>query len=406
MSGYRATGDAASPAHAEMLPPPTSDALALTTPLVRRIRHEIQGSGGRIPFPQYMELALYAPGLGYYAGGLRKFGADGDFVTAPELSQLFSHCLARQCLELLDRLDGGELLEFGAGSGLMAADILGELARQGGLPERYLILELSSSLRRRQSETLRARVPELVDRVAWLDCLPEPGFRGGVVANEVLDAMPVHRIRVQQKGYSEFYVGWRDGRFVWELGPPSTRALTDALDAISDELQGCWTEGYVTEVGLAQPAWVRSIGEQLAAGGLLVIDYGFPRHEFYHPERSDGTLMCHYRHRAHSDPLRLTGLQDITAHVDFTAIARAGLEAGLQVAGYTSQAAFLLGNGLTEELEAAGADMTRSYLTLANQAKRLTSPGEMGELFKVLALTKGIQGSLRGFTIQNRRGRL
>ena len=388
------------------MPAPSAEALSYTQPLVTLIRNEMLEKGGWVPFSRYMELALYAPGLGYYAGELRKFGADGDFVTAPELSPLFSHCLARQCGELLERIDGGDILEVGAGSGVMAAGILAELARLERLPRRYLVLEVSASLRRRQSETLMTQVPELADRVTWLTRLPDTEFRGVVLANELLDALPVHRVQVEPTGFAEHYVAWEQGSFIWRPGPLSSPDLAGVLQGYDTELTQGWPAGYVMEIGLAQTAWVRSIGERLAAGALVIVDYGFPRRELYHPQRTDGTLMCHYRHRAHADPLILTGLQDITAHVDFTAIAEAGMEVGLEVMGYTSQGAFLLGSGLMAELEAEGAGASPDYLTKANAVKRLTLPGEMGELFKVMALTRGVDGPLQGFTLQDRRGRL
>ncbi|MDJ0862528.1 MAG: SAM-dependent methyltransferase [Gammaproteobacteria bacterium] len=387
-------------------PAPSAEAVAYTRPLLSLIQEEIRANDGHIPFSRYMELALYTPGLGYYGGELRKFGAEGDFVTAPELSPLFSHCVARQCAELLEWIGGGDLLEAGAGSGAMAAGILAELARREQLPNRYFILELSASLRQRQGETLQAQVPTIADRVTWLAQLPERGFRGVVLANELLDAMPVHRVQAQRSGFAEYYVGWEEERFVWRRGAPSNAKLRDTLQCLRNELREAWAEGYVAEVGLAQPAWIRSIGELIAAGALVIIDYGFPRRELYHPERHQGTLMCHYRHRAHSDPLILTGLQDITAHVDFTAVAEAGMEAGLDVKGYTTQADFLLGNGLTAELAAQGAGASPGYLSRANEVKRLVMPGEMGELFKVMALTRAVDGPLQGFTRQDRRGRL
>ncbi len=396
----------AQPGVSDVLPAPSAEALAHTRPLVTLIRDEMRASGGQMPFSRYMELALYAPGRGYYASNLRKFGAEGDFVTGPEVSPMFSHCLARQCAELMERLGGGDILEVGAGSGRMVADILAELARQERLPRRYLILELSGSLRRRQSEAVMAQVPEFADRVRWLTRLPDPGFRGVVLANELLDAMPVHRVQVRHMGFIEHYVAWEGERFVWRRAALSSPVLADTLQRLGAELPEAWPDGYVTEVGLAQTAWVRSIGERLAAGALVIIDYGFPRRELYHPQRSEGTLMCHYQHRAHGDPLILTGLQDITAHVDFTAIAEAGTQVGLDVMGYTSQGFFLLANGLLAELEAEGASASPGYLSRANAVKRLTLPEEMGELFKAIVLTKGIDGPLQGFTVQDRRDRL
>jgi len=375
-------------------------------PLVRLIREALEADGGAIPFARYMELALYAPGLGYYSGRLPKFGAEGDFVTAPELSPLFSRCLARQCAEILAGIPDASVLEVGAGTGRMAADLLAELARLETLPAHYQILELSAALRERQAATLREGVPGLADRVGWLQRLPEPGFRGVVLANEVLDAMPVHRLLFAAEGPREYYVGWDDGHFAWRIGVLSTPALEEAVAGVLADLPVPPPPGYVTELGLYQPAWLASVGERLAAGALLVIDYGFPRRELYHPQRAEGTLMCHYRHRSHPDPLILTGLQDITAHVDFTGLAEAGTAAGLRLAGYTSQANFLLGNGLTEALEAGGVGGTPGYLAQASAVKRLTLPGEMGELFKVMALTRDLPGPLQGFALRDRSGRL
>ncbi len=391
------------------LPPPAPEAQAFVAPLLAQIRQAIASAGGGIPFAEYMEMALYAPGLGYYSAGLRKFGAGGDFVTAPELSPLFGRCLARQCHQILAALDSGQILEAGAGSGRMAAELLAELERLHTLPERYLILEVSAHLRQVQAETLGRRVPHLLPRVQWLDRLPPAGFRGVVLANEVLDAMPVHRVGLGARSREdlEWYVGDEDGRFAWRAGPVSAPPVTAAIARIREDAGPALGPGYVTEVGLAASAWVRSLGTMLAGGALLVIDYGFPRREFYHPQRSGGTLMCHYRHRAHDDPLILTGLQDITAHVDFTSLAEAAAESGLRVAGYTSQADFLLALDLLAMLESARRDAGEAgRLDLANQVKRLTLPSEMGEVFKVLALTRGIDRPLAGFSGRDRRAGL
>lgn len=406
MESLPASLSSAAPAWPAGLPHPSPEEAASSAPLVRRIREALAARGGAIPFARYMELALYAPGLGYYSGRLPKLGAKGDFVTAPELSPLFSRCLARQCAQILAEIPDASVLEAGAGSGRMAADLLVELARLEMLPARYQILELSGALRERQAATLQEVVPELCDRVGWLERLPAPGFRGVLLANEVLDAMPVHRLQLAAEGPREYYVCWEDGRFAWRIGALSEPALAEAVAEVLGDLPAPPPPGYVMELGLSQPAWVASVGERLAAGVLLVIDYGFPRRELYHPQRAEGTLMCHYRHRAHPNPLILTGLQDMTAHVDFTALGQAGTAVGLRLAGYTSQASFLLANGLTEALEAGGVGGTPDYLTRANAVKRLTLPGEMGELFKVMALTRNLSGPLRGFALQDRSGRL
>ncbi len=406
MQGHRASGGGqpSTPSGTiEELPEPTAEARACSTRLVDLIRAEIAGQGGRVPFARFMELALHTPVFGYYSGGMHKFGAAGDFVTAPEISPLFSRCVARQCQQILAGLEDGGVLEVGAGSGAMAAEMLLELERLEALPERYYILELSADLAQRQRQRIRERTPHLQDLVVWLDGLPERGFTGVIVANEVLDAMPVHRIRLDSTGAYEWYVGWDGDRLIWKTGEPSGPRVAAALEMLRDDLGSAIDAGYDTELGLAQDAWVRSAGDILAGGALLIIDYGFPRREFYHPQRREGTLMCHYRHRAHSNPLILCGLQDITSHVDFSAIAGAGAAAGLRLGGYAGQAHFLLGNGLTDDLEEESAQLTPEYLNLTNQVKRLTMPGEMGELFKVIALTRGVETPLRGFQMHDRR---
>jgi SAM-dependent MidA family methyltransferase len=391
--------DSTTPHHSEGdLPPPSADALQHSQRLQAMIIDEIEDNGGHIGFDRFMELALYAPGLGYYSAGSHKFGEAGDFITAPELSTLFSRCLANQCAEVLQKT-GGDILEFGAGSGVMAADILAELERLNCLPEHYYILELSADLRQRQQQTIKDKVPQLLDCVSWLDALPEVGFCGVIVANEVLDAMPVHRFRIHDGEPHELHVVW-DGK-VFELQEgPADAALYARIKQLQETFR--WDEGYTSEINLRAEEWVRSLGDFLKQGVALLIDYGFPRHEFYHPQRNEGTLMCHYRHRAHDNALQWVGLQDITAHVDFTAIGEVALDAGLAVRGYTNQAAFLIANGLTELLEQAEGNM-RQHLTLSAQVKRLTMPSEMGELFKVMALGRGWEGGLRGFSLRDDR---
>ncbi|MFO7592870.1 MAG: SAM-dependent methyltransferase [Pseudomonadota bacterium] len=384
------------------LPAPSAEALAHSERLADHIRQVIAAAGGRIGFDRFMELALYAPGLGYYSAGSQKFGEAGDFVTAPEISPLFSHCLAQQCAEVLKGIGGGDILEFGAGSGVMAADILLELERLDSLPEHYFILELSADLRRRQQQSLAEKAPQLAGRVVWLDALPETGFCGVVLANEVLDAMPVHRFRVHNGEPRELcVVRDGDGFALEERGPEG--ALAKRINQLQEQF--ALPDGYTSEINLRAEEWVHSLSEFLEKGAAFLIDYGFPRSEFYHPQRSSGTLMCHYRHRAHDDALILLGLQDITAHVDFTSVGEAALAAGLAVRGYTSQANFLIANGLTERLANAGGTI-KEQLSLSARVKRLTMPGEMGELFKVMALTRGWEGPLRGFALRDERGRL
>ncbi len=383
---------------------PDDRARARSERLVARILDEAGQCGG-IPFDRFMEQALYAPGLGYYAAPNRKFGADGDFVTAPEVSSLFARCIANQCAEILDRTGGGDLLEFGAGSGALAADLLQALADLGARPRRYLILEVSGELRERQRARLNTLPAELAGRVAWLDRLPAPGFRGVVIANEVLDAMPVNRFRVGQGRLEEQFVGAARGCLELEWRPAANPALREAVSAIEAAL-GPFEAGFESEVNLRLAPWIAQLSALLEAGAVLLIDYGHTRREYYHPLRREGTLMCHYRHRAHADPLHLPGLQDITAHVDFTAAAEAAQAAGLNVAGYTSQAFFLMATGLDRLVAEAGAGDATDRLGLVQEVKQLTLPGGMGERFKVLGLTRGLPLPLLGFGLHDQTHRL
>lgn len=389
--------------HKDSLPLPNPAALAHSQKLQSIIREDIEQNGGQISFARFMELALYKPGLGYYMSGLHKLGAAGDFITAPELSPLFARCLSRQCQQILELLGSGEILEFGAGSGRMAADLLAELDRRGQLPERYFILELSAELRQRQQQTLQQQVPHLAPKVSWLDRLPD-NIQGLVLANEVCDAMPVHCFQLEDEHSWERYVGYEGDNFVWKKGPFSHARLKERITEIRLLLKQ--VNRYESEVNLAMENWVAEIAHRLQQGMLLIIDYGFPRQEYYHPDRTTGTLMCHYCHRAHPDPLILPGLQDITAHVDFTALAEAGHNSGLRVAGYCSQTDFLLACGLDELAAAEIAAGGYHALETSNQIKRLTLPSEMGELFKILALTRGIDPPLLGFSLRDRRARL
>ena len=376
----------------DQLPPPSADALAASDALKARIADAIAAAGGWIPFSQYMALALYSPGLGYYSGGARKFGPGGDFITAPELTPLFGQALANQVADLLAQC-APELIEVGAGTGLLAADLLATLAELGVTPERYRILELSGELRERQRETIAARVPELLSRVEWLDELPE-AFDGVVVANEVLDVMPLELVAWRDGGIFERGVAFKDGTFAW-ADRPAEGTLREAAAALPVVMP---SEGeYVSELCLAGRAWVAEWSRRLTRGALLLIDYGYPQREFYLPSRSTGTLICYYRHRAHPDPFLWPGLSDITGFVDFTAAAEAAHDTGLDVLGYCDQASFLINCGLLERLAQRGATDTPDYIRAAKAAQRLIAPHEMGELFKVLALGRGIEAPLRGF---------
>ncbi len=375
------------------LPEPSADARAASDMLHGIIAAEITARGGWISFARYMELALYEPGLGYYAGGAQKFGdhaAGGDFLTAPEITPLFAQALARQVAQVLAASEP-YVIEAGAGSGRLAADLLPALDALGCLPERYRILELSGALRARQQATLAERAPRYLDRVEWLDTLPG-SFSGCLVGNEVLDAMPSHAVQWNDDGsVAEIGVGLKEGKLD-EAERPAHGALLAAAQAL--EITAAWRG----EISLAVRAWVGELSRRLSRGALLLIDYGLPRHELYHPQRNGGTLRCHYRHRVHQDPLWYPGLSDITSHVDFTAVAEAGFDAGLDVMGYCSQANFLLNCGIGELLSGpeAGAD-DAANLRARGAVNVLLSPNEMGELFKVIALGRGIHGPLLGF---------
>jgi len=378
------------------LPTPGSEAAAHSQRLQQHIRDEIAQCGGWISFARYMELALYAPGLGYYAAGATKLGPAGDFTTAPERSGLFGRTIARQVAQVLAET-GGDVLEVGAGSGKLACDLLSELAKLDALPEHYCILELSGELQARQRDRLAAQAPQWLERVQWLERLPQT-FTGVVLGNEVLDAMPVHLVTRQQGTLLERGVSNDDAQFTWQDRPLDTGALLQAATALD------LPAGYLTEINLAAPAFIASLAECMTRGMILMIDYGFPRAEYYHPQRSQGTLMCHYRHHAHGDPFFWPGLQDITAHVDFSAISNSTPD--LQLLGYTSQVNFLINCGITDLLAQTSPEDVARYLPLANQAQFLLSPAEMGELFKVIALGKGVEMPLLGFVRGDQRHRL
>jgi len=379
------------------LPPPDDDAREHSARVFRHIRERIASEGGWIPFAVFMDLALHAPGLGYYAAGAQKFGAPGDFVTAPEITPLFGRCVARQVAQILE-LTGGDIVELGAGSGALAVDILRELERLDRVPKRYRILEPSPDLAQRQQHRVRQSIPFLAAGVEWIETLPAK-FGGVLIANEVLDALPVHLIAWREDGLFERGVAFRDGSLAWEERAADA-SLREAVSEISV------VAPYLSELSPSVSALIASLAECIHHGAVLLIDYGFGRPEYYHPQRGGGTLMCHYRHRAHSDPFFLPGLQDITAHVDFTAVATAGVDAGCSLAGYTTQAQFLLNTGITELLAQTPVEDSVAWLPQAAAVQKLVSPAEMGELFKVLAFSRGIDVQLLGFTEGDRVDRL
>jgi SAM-dependent MidA family methyltransferase len=367
------------------LPVPDASALATSRALVERICAELRAHGNWISFARYMELALYEPGLGYYAAGSAKLGAGGDFVTAPELGPLFAQTLAVQVAELLEAT-GGAILEIGAGSGALAQALLAELARAGAQPPRYLILETSAELRDRQRRRIGGDA-------TWIDRLPEH-FSGVMLASEVADAIPVHAVAWTGRGIMERGVCENEGELAW-AERAAAGAILDAASAIEIHLPP--SGRYENEIGLAAQAWIATLAERLHAGAILLTDYGFAHREYYHPQRSMGTLMCHYRHHAHGEVFLHPGLQDITAHVDFSALAEAADRAGLKVLGYATQAQFLVNCGITEVLARTNSQDALRYAPRAAEANTLLSPAEMGELFKVLALGRGIDRPLLGF---------
>jgi len=378
-------------------PEPDSEALAHSARVVERVHAEIEGRGGVLPFERYMDLVMYEPGLGYYVSGTRKFGRQGDFVTAPEMGSLYGRCVARQVAQILAQLDGGSLLEFGAGSGVLAATVLAELAERDSLPVEYLIVEVSPALRAQQQQTLAGQIKQSPVKVRWLDSLPESGFRGVILANEVLDAMPIIRFRVGAEGHMTAGVVRRNGHLDWSWQrDPSQDGRIDRLVQ-----QYGLVADYTSEVNPRAAAWMQTVGRVLDAGLILVMDYGYPGAEYYHYERSDGTLMCHYQHRAHMDPFLYPGLQDLTAHVDFSAVAAAGQLAGLDIAGFTSQEAFLLSTGVLDLVAHASSGPVDPKLSA--ELKQLTLSSEMGESFKALAMVKHIDSPLLGFSLRDRR---
>ena len=364
------------------LPEPDTAARKHSTRVVDAVRREIIDAGGWIPFARYMQEVLYAPGLGYYVAGARKFGAAGDFVTAPELTPLFAQALARDVAAVLRAGTGRAIVELGAGSGALAADLLNALAHADALPFRYLILEVSPELRERQRAAIAQRAPAHLARVDWIAAVPS-AIDGVVLMNEVLDAIPPHLLTRRDGALLERGVAWSNDGLVWEDRPLSDGTLR-ALAAERFPPGG----DYTSEVNPAAEALVKTLAQRMTGGALFIIDYGFPQHEYYLAERHAGTLMAHYRHRAHADPFLWPGLTDVTAHVDFTAMALAGERGGLTVAGYTSLAAFLLASGILDRLMEAGEPTSAAYLREAAAVQKLLSPAEMGELFKVLVLAK------------------
>lgn len=373
------------------LPEPSADEIAHSARLVDAIRHEVAASGP-ISFARFMERCLYAPGLGYYSAGRLKFGKDGDFITAPELGSLFARCVARALAPAL-RACGGDAVwfELGGGSGAFARDCLLELQALDALPRHYWLLEPSADLRERQRERLQADLPaELFARCAWLDRPPQHAWSGILFANEVLDALPITRFTLHDGEVFEEHVDVNAKGAFFRVDRPADALVAGAVRHLQRHLGREFEDGYRSEVLPQLPWWLEAIAGEQTRGAVLFVDYGYVRREFYLPERRDGTLLCHYRHRAHDDPLILPGLQDITASIDFTALAEAGIGAGFEPVSYAFQSEFLVASGLDAAFAGAretAADEAARY-ALAQQVKRLTLPGEMGERFQAMLFAR------------------
>ena len=394
------------------LPLPPEQALADSARLVGRIASRIESAGGWIGFDAFMQAALYEPGLGYYSGGSRKFGAQGDFVTAPELSPLFGACLANQCAQWFAHVPA-RIWEFGAGSGAMAAQVIAQLVVLGVSEVEYCIVELSGELRARQRETIAAASPQAAARVRWLDAWPDE-IEGVVLGNELLDAMPARVFArrdglVFERGVARVGDGPGGPRFGWAERVADESFARDVSQALAPSLADAgqdWPGDYASEIGEQALSWVAEAARRLRRGALLLVDYGFPSFEFHHPQRDEGTLMCHYRHRAHTDPFLWPGLQDITVHVDFSAVARVAMHAGLDVLGYASQANALLNLGLLELFSALPEDSPLAQARRTQPVHTLIGDAEMGELFKFIALGRGLPDDAIAFARSDRRHRL
>lgn len=373
--------------HSLTLPKPDSESSRHSMHVTRAIAQRIAAAGGAVSFGEFMHLALYAPGLGYYSAGAQKFGAAGDFVTAPEISAIFGRVLARQCAEVIVNIEAPAILEYGAGSGKLAADLLNALAELDALPETYYILEISADLSARQRALLRREAPDVLDRISWVDRLPV-GLSGVVIANEVIDALPVERFVIRGDEVRQLYVTFDAGRFAF-VERDASEPLTCAVREIESDIGAPLPDGYMSEVSLAIPGWIADLGRALAHGLAFVFDYGVPRHEYYAADRHAGWLRCHFRHHAHDDPLIYPGIQDLTSWVDFSAVASAAATAGLTIAGFVSQAHFLIHGGLDVELAGLATLPVERRLRLSSEVKLLTLPAEMGERFKCLGLSRG-----------------
>lgn len=386
------------------LPLPSAALQAQSDALSQLIRQEVRGeASASISFARFMELALYEPKWGYYTAGLDKFGKAGDFTTAPEISPLFAYCIGRQCQQVFENLGQTDILEVGAGTGQLAMDLLLFLEHQQSLPDSYKIIEISPTLRKRQQERIQERIPHLFPLIQWLDGWPKKPIKGVILANEVVDALPVHQFFWNEGNIQEVRVGYENNRFSYCLDLIDNQMLNDLAKLKRSYFPE--VKVYHSEVNKQLFDWMNKLSQLLKEGLILIIDYGFSAQEYYHPDRLRGTLRCYYQHRVHDDPLSLVGLQDITASVDFSRLALAAFQAGLKVSGYTSQAAFLLNNDLLPLIEKCYDEI--SSMDVNRQVHLLTSPSEMGELIKVMGLTRNCEFfPLNGFKLYDKRTRL
>lgn len=394
----------------DTLPEPDEAAKNRSQLVKKCVQAACGNADGWIPFSQYMDIVLYEPAIGYYTGGLQKFGEKGDFITAPEVSPLFGQCLASQIAEVLQRFkktsdEKTAILEFGAGSGVLAADILLALEERGVLPDQYLILELSAELQQRQQEKIKDAAPHLYDRLTWLSELPTDVSRAVVIANEVLDAMPVECFKLTDNEIQSLMIGVQDEALVAQYIAADNNTI-EAIKVIEQRSEIVFPEGFCSEYNPAIKGWLASLANKISNMVVLLIDYGYNEQEYYHSDRFAGTLMCYYRHRAHGNYLWWPGLQDVTAFVNFTDVAYSAVDLEMQVSGYTTQAAFLLSCGLADLHAAQVTDDVRQQVELSQQIKTLTLPSEMGDRFKVMALTKNYDQPLLGFSMLDLRNRL
>lgn len=394
----------------EKLPEPDEAAKNRSQLVKQCVQAACDSAGGWIPFSKYMDIVLYQPAIGYYTGGLQKFGEKGDFITAPEVSPLFGQCLARQMAEVLEHFketsdEKTAILEFGAGSGVLAVDILLALEERGALPDQYLILELSAELQQRQQEKIKFAAPHLYDRLTWLSELPTDVSRAVVIANEVLDAMPVESFKLAEKKTQSLMIGMQDQVLVSQYITTDNNTI-EVIKSIEQRSEIVFPEDFCSEYNPAIKGWLAALENKISRMVILLVDYGYNEKEYYHADRSAGTLMCYYRHRAHDNYLWWPGLQDVTAFVNFTDVAYSAVDLEMQVSGYTTQAAFLLACGLSELHAEQVTDDVRQQVELSQQIKTLTLPSEMGDRFKVMALTKDYDETLLGFSMLDLRNRL